>query len=290
MRLRTRRVAVLTVTAALLVAVAMVASGSAAQEAKQSLSSAGAADTTPFFTWSTTIGHGANVTISTHGNIIQYESPFGYEHLGVGSFSEGYVLCYTDPSGTPQNVYDMGGFEFGFGPSTNTTSPQVTVSRDTFDGVLNFHQRFNADLGADRFSITMRVTNNTRSTIKNILLRRQADLDTDTGGAMGWAGFLNWFARTEMDGVSAWNDEARADSFGEEFDAHSLVLGHRISSVPRDAQVTESILDPNCVPTEVAGSESGPVGPADYGASLAYDIGSLGGGAQRTIVIMYVED
>jgi hypothetical protein len=287
---RRARLTVLTVTATLFVAVAMVASGASAQEAKQSVSSAGAADTTPFFTWSTTIGHGANVTISTHGNIIQYESPFGYEHFGVGSLSEGYVLCYTDPSATPQNVYDLGGFEFGFGPSTNTTSPQVTVSRDTADGVLNFHQRFNADLGADRFSITMRVTNISRVTIHNILLRRQADIDTDTGGAMGWANFLNWFARSEMDGVMAWNDEARADSLGEEFEAHELVLGHRIASVTRDAQVTENILDPNCNPAEVAGSESGPVGPADYGASLAYNVGSLGPGAQRTIVIMYVED
>jgi hypothetical protein len=243
----------------------------------------------PFFTWSTTIGDGAIVTISDQGNIMRFESPFDYEHIGVGAFSEGYVLCYTPSAGEPVNAYDTGEFESGFDLAATTVSP-VTVSRKTSDGVLNFQQRFNADLGADRLSITMRVTNLTPSPVTDAALRRVVDFDIDTGGAMGWAAHENWFARSEADGVLAWNDEARADALGGSFEAHQMVLGHRISSLPRDAQVIGGFLEATCSPSEVAGSESAPVGPADYGASLAYDLGTVGPGVTKTVVIQYVQD
>src|SRR5262245_10452852 len=66
----------------------MWAGASAAE--KQSAGGISARSATTFFTFS----GNPKVSISNHGNIVQFEAPPGFEHIGIGAFSEGYVLCY----------------------------------------------------------------------------------------------------------------------------------------------------------------------------------------------------
>jgi hypothetical protein len=64
-----------------------------------------------------------------HGNIVQFESPDGYEHIGVGDYSEGYIACYTAPGTGSRQAVDTGGLDNGvFGAAVVGGS---SISRST---------------------------------------------------------------------------------------------------------------------------------------------------------------
>lgn len=214
------------------------------------------------------------VGITNHGNIVTFEAPPGFEHIGIGAVGEGYVLCYGSV-----NAYDVGGSESGFGTSSaSCKGSSCTITRKTSDGKLEFKQAIstgNADRSA-RFVMTIK--NLTKSSIPGLVVRRQADLDVDTGGSKGTGDFTNDFGASEREMVVAWNAINASGSQGNSVSLTPEGL------TPTFAKVTDSILESSCSPTNIAAN--GPV-RGDYGGTLEWRLGSLPGGASKTITAVY---
>ena len=251
----------------------------------QTIAQSAPANINTFFTWTSNIDGGTTVSISDHGNVVRYESPTGYDHIGVGALSEGYVLCYTNPfNGTNIDAFDTGSFESGFAFSTTSTSP-VAVDRNTTDGLIHLKQLFTFDGLRKSLGVEMRITNNTGSNINNVILRRQADLDVDTGGAKGWANFLNWFARSTRGGVWAWDDPSEAPAGAA---AHAMMMQHNSANPApvgtRLTKVTDDILDSSCNPPTKATPENS---TNDDGATIQYNLGTLPAHATKNFRLSY---
>jgi hypothetical protein len=127
----------------------------------------------------------------------------------------------------------------------------------------------------------MSLTNLTGGSITNVVLRRQADFDVDTGGVLGTGDFQNWFGASEFDTVFAWNPAN--DSFTE---GHAVVLTVK---TPKQgiAKVTGNILDDSCNPANIAAS--GPVF-GDYGVTMQHNLGVFSGGSTKTVSIRYTRN
>jgi hypothetical protein len=163
------------------------------------------------------------VSISQHGNLTRFEGPTGYDHIGVGAFSEGYILCYGS-----SRAYDTGSEEEGFLAGTfscNSAKTSCTVTRKTSDGRLELRQVIKKNATDRSTTIAMRLRNLTGSSISGVVLRRQADPDVDTGGSLGTGDFTNWFGSSERDSAFAWNPP---DKSGE---GHAVVISS-IGTVP----------------------------------------------------------
>jgi len=228
-------------------------------------------------------GDDTTVGVDGDGHIIQFESPAGYEHIGVGAFSEGYVLCYQPPGSSVVNAFDVapGSGGQGFGPSESIPGGNF-VTRSTVDGLVLLNQAFSFDPDTRSLTITMRVRNRSRVTLSNVVVRRQVDFDIDTGGASGWAGFSNNHANSTQDSVFAWNSPSRAPAGRE---AHQMELAHLLGSRDHLAKVTPGILDTDCSPNSIA--DDGPVIEQDRGDTLQYNIGAILPGQTATIRIRY---
>ena len=244
----------------------------------QTLSDVTTLDSGVFYTFP-----GAPITaISAHGNIVRFDGPVGFEHIGVGTVGEGYVVCYGSTT-----AYDVGSSESGFGPPTvaSCSGNNCTIVRKTTDNKIEFKQEFHksstAELGR-LMRVKMTVKNLTATNLTNVVLRRQADFDVDTGGSKGTGSFENWFASSETDSAFAWNSPT--DAIGE---SHALLLRH-ITKIPAAiktvSKVTENILDSSCSPANIAGS--GPV-HGDYGATLQYNIGTIQGNKSAVGMVEY---
>lgn len=219
------------------------------------------------------------LAISRDGNLVRLEGPTGYEHIGNGEFSEGYVLCY----GTTR-VFDLGDDESGFGPSTVGCSGRTcTVTRNTLDGKLQLKQVITKTADPERsLNVEMTITNKTGSSLTGVVLRRQVDFDVDTGGPLGTGDFTNWFGASERESAFAWN--ASNDHASED---HALVLRY-YNKLPeaarRLAKVTSAILDDSCNPVNIAAN--GPV-QGDYGVTLQYNVGTLTAGKATVLSAQY---
>jgi hypothetical protein len=245
----------------------------ASADQQQSMEGAAAESSTTFYTFPDT----PFLAISSHGNVTRYEGPTGYEHIGIGSFSEGYVLCYG-----PSRAFDTSASESGFAAGqANCTSNKCTITRNTSDGILQLRQVITKNASSDRsFSVAMTVRNLTGASVASVIVRRQVDLDVDTGGALGTAGIINWFGSSERDSVYAWNHLNK--SAREE---HAVILSSRTPlTIPSLAKVTAAILDSSCSPDNIAAA--GPV-EGDYGATIQYNLGTLAGGGSKTVTVQY---
>jgi hypothetical protein len=245
------------------------------------------ASLTPFQTFSANNDRGTRVVVSTHGNVIEFNSPntagADYEHIAAGATMEGYRICYTTPGNVFHDTYDLaGGGETGFGAATNLTGP-VRVNRATSDGVLQLNQTFTFNGQGKALTIKMVVKNNSAASVSNIVLQRVVDFDVDAAGPSGWSTFFqSWHATTSQDGIFAWSDP---DGVPAGKEAHGLVLRHLTQSggVSHNA----AIYDFSC------NSASAPLATpvyGDYADSLVYFIPNLAAGASKTINIQYVRD
>jgi hypothetical protein len=235
------------------------------------------------------------------GNVVQLESPAGFEHLQVGPVREGYILCYSGPGG-PTLAYDVNDQAAGFGPpgfsqiSGPGTVP-IEVFRTSADGALQFHQRFSGnsfvgagggllDLNRDGIScntleecgnctnrsvhVLMEVTNASASPITGLVLVRVADIDVDGQPS------ANHFIRT-ADSVQAWRDTSEAAN------AHGVLMQGIFGAAPLEALVQTAersgVID--CAADSVATPTFG-----DFAGKLRWDLGSLAPG-QTTQVRMH---
>ena len=210
------------------------------------------------------------VAVSDHGNVLRFEGPTGYDHVGVGELSEGYVLCYGS-----RRAWDTGQSESGFGPAVrNCSGNTCTVTRNTSDGWFRLRQVISKVDVERSLSIEMTLTKIGGPVQSGVILRRQVDLDVDTGGSLGSGDFDNWFGASERESVWAWNAANNTANEG-----HAVMLRQiirRPGNVPYFAKVTEAILDNSCSPENIA--DDGPV-RGDYGATIQYNVGTLRQGA-----------
>lgn len=218
------------------------------------------------------------VWLSRHGNLTRFEGPAGYDHIGGGTVGEGYVLCYNS-----RVAYDVGYIESGFNASTPSCSGSTcTVTRTTTDGQFRLRQVISKVSTERAVTIEMTLTKLGQTTANNVILRRQVDFDVDASGSLGSGNFTSWFGATERESVFAWNPANYTSNEG-----HMVMLRQlqRVPSyVPYTAKVTYSILDTSCSPSNAAAW--GPV-EGDYGATIQYNVGSMGQGAVFTGVLQY---
>jgi hypothetical protein len=139
-----------------------------------------------------------------------------YEHLGVGEPDEGYAIFYQVGT-TAHTAYDL------FTPILNITrgAPQVVrndalelvklSASTTADGLIAIRQSFTWSTNTTRVDIKMQFTNIAKVDLTDILIKRYADIDVDTGGTKGWAGFQNHW-RKNRDSVMAYNNPSEAPS------------------------------------------------------------------------------
>lgn len=235
-------------------------------------------------TFSTATGRGTRIVVSVGGNITAFTSPnqagAQYEHIGVGSIGEGYVLCYTGAPAT----FDLGESSAGFAAPTTTAT---AITRNTLDGRASLTQKFSLTPGGTAspttFNVTMTVKNRTGAPMTNVILRRQVDFDIDTGGAQGWAGFLSNHSRTKAT-VGAFHDPVEAPAGRE---AHGIMMMLQSPGGTWDTRVTANILDSSCNPP-AAPLAANFVSRGDYGDTMIFNLGTIGAGASKSSSLRYM--
>jgi hypothetical protein len=133
---------------------------------------------------------------SAEAGIASVEPEGIYEHLAIGVLEEGYTLAYK--LGGVDNVkYDVYASTSGIilvGNEICRDDSQevvkVTESK-TDDDLIKIRQTFIASKNTTRVIIRMEITNCSRESrdLEDLLIKRYADIDVDTGGSAGWASF-----------------------------------------------------------------------------------------------------
>jgi hypothetical protein len=145
------------------------------------------------------------VRITSRGNLVGLESPFGFEHIANGRGTrEGYVVAYDDPAtGGLRVLHDVNDswsrtlgsrdlVPYSFrGPATGTTFPinalvTATVVVDTADGVLRLTHQFEWRAGYGRVKVTTTVANRLAGYISLRSFKRVADMDVDAAAMNDW--------------------------------------------------------------------------------------------------------
>jgi hypothetical protein len=157
----------------------------------------------------------------TEAGLASVEPEGTYEHLAIGVLEEGYTLAYVTPGPVDNVKYDVYGSSNGIvcGAShvcrdDQTEFVKTTESR-TDDDLLAIRQTFVVSTNETRVVIRMEVTNcRTRESVDltDFLIKRYADIDVDTGGSAGWAGFAGRWDKNR-DSVFTYNLDEDAREF-----------------------------------------------------------------------------
>jgi hypothetical protein len=164
-----------------------------------------------------------------------------YEHLAIGVLQEGYTLAYVTPGGVDNVKFDV--YESSNGiicvenhicRDDEAEFVKETVSR-TDDDLLAIRQTFIISKNETRVRIRMEVTNcRDRESVdlRDLIVKRYADIDVDTGGTAGWAGFAARWDKNR-DSVFTYNiDEDAADA--DRRRAHVVNMVAAPSDLPLD--------------------------------------------------------
>lgn len=212
------------------------------------------------------------VTISNHGNVIQFESPIGFEHIANGGIQEGYVLCN---GGT--NRFDLGSAEAGFAAPSVASCPTgttCTVTRNTSDGLMQLKQEFTFVGAEKRLRIKHTVKNLSGGPLFSVVLRRQADFDIEQNVT---GTFVNNHAATEREAVFAWNDAADSGSV-----SHGMILRNTAPTATHQAKVNN--FESSCSPADSA--EAAPVN-GDFTDTLEFNLGTINSLASKSVTVDY---
>jgi hypothetical protein len=157
----------------------------------------------------------------TEAGLTSLEPEGSYEHFAVGSLQEGFTLAYRTPPGAADNIkYDVYESTSGIVCSArhvcrddDAEFVKVTEGR-TDDWHVFVRQTFTIPKNETRVEIKMEITNCRRPRsvdLTDVLVKRYADIDVDTGGSAGWASFSAWWDKNR-DSVFTYNldDDAQA--------------------------------------------------------------------------------
>jgi hypothetical protein len=119
--------------------------------------------------------------VTVNGNITQFQSPSGHEHLAVGAISEGYGICDGTTGAVPYFDWaDSGDSGNWQAPVTlAVTATSVKIKRTTTDGVWTLIQTISINKPAASAYITMALKNNSAVPRLATLVRFA---DVDAGG------------------------------------------------------------------------------------------------------------
>jgi hypothetical protein len=140
-----------------------------------------------------TSGSGATLfaTCETvNGNVVQFTSPSGIEHIRIGTYEEGYGLCDSTNISNPLRYFDWAGGGdsagkgagfIGWNTALKVSSSPLTISRTTADGQLTLKQVFTRTNSSYTMRIAMTVVNH--GAAKSIALSRLVDIDANNNTA-----------------------------------------------------------------------------------------------------------
>jgi hypothetical protein len=167
--------------------------------------------------------NGRHISITSHGNLINLETPFGFEHIKSSTRArEGYVISYTNPStGQERVIFDVHDVYSSVlarrdfvpvsfsGPATGTVfhvnSPvSATAIVDTADGLLRLTQRIDWLAGLGGVTIRSTVANRVSVPVRVNFVKRHVDLNPDGGGSYGTNQYSNWERVSGGVDVYAW--------------------------------------------------------------------------------------
>jgi hypothetical protein len=130
------------------------------------------------------------------GAALRSREPEGeYEHLAIGVLWEGYTLAYFTAPGVDNVKWDV--FEDFSGiicdggtVIQNNVAEMVKLTEShTDDNILKVRQAFIISKNGTRIVIRMDLANISRTDVTDLVIKRYADIDVDTGGSAGWANF-----------------------------------------------------------------------------------------------------
>ena len=252
----------------------------------------------------------AEIGVNGQGNIIEFESPLTYDHIGVGALSEGYVVAWDSVFGGQIVIHDVNGFNnangFGWGAAAFVPGGNFSV-RYSHDGSVKLTQTFTPDCDQRKLVVEHEVQNCTGGfdaicsgggvQLNNVCLARQVDFDVDTGDGQGGnrlitfgggANFINNHAASQ-DAYIAWND--KGDGQAGNFEAHSMhlsILNPQRGPVFSVAKVTNNILDVTCPANDVAFAN--PRLGFDDGGRIEATTDDIAPGEAVTLLLEYKRD
>ncbi len=135
-----------------------------------------------------------------------------YEHLAIGVLEEGYTLAYKigNTDHVKYDVYEKtdGIICVGHKICRNDTDELVKMTESrTDDGLIIIRQFFTVSKNETRIVVRMEVTNcgeEKSIDLDDLLIKRYADIDIDTGGSAGWANFSAYWDKNR-DSVFTYN-------------------------------------------------------------------------------------
>ena len=162
--------------------------------------------------------NGRQISVSSFGNLVSLETPFGFEHINRSSRArEGYVISYINPFTSQQRVlYDVHDLYSAVlarrdfvpvsftGPANGTpfsvTTPIIIFAVvDTADGLLRLTNRIEWVAGSGEVTIRTTVTNRVSVPVAVRFVKRHVDLNPDGSGAFGGNLYSDW---VRLPGVS----------------------------------------------------------------------------------------
>ena len=223
--------------------------------------------------------------ISSHGNLVRFESPAGYHQIDpVGVFRDGYAVCSNrvgDPNAT-NHAFDAGGAEAGWGalvvaqPNGANTFP-LSITRTTADGAFKLKQSFARDAAEHDITITMVLTNQAGVTRENVRLSRYFDNDVTNNSPA---------SRMSRGSDSVWGwAEGR---FGLILTAVTFATAQS-TVVETLANFNPSIAGPQTARGCVGMAVATPVGPpaTAYVGRNTYSLATMNSGVSKTVKFLY---
>lgn len=125
--------------------------------------------------------------VTVNGNITEFQSPAGAEHIRVGTIGDGYALCdFTAGQVGYHDYADYGDTDTGPGWAAPVLLSQsatvVKIARTTADGRWTLTQTFTQSAADASVKVAMAITNNTAIS-RTIWLTRFTDIDADNTAA-----------------------------------------------------------------------------------------------------------
>jgi hypothetical protein len=161
--------------------------------------------------------------VTQNGNIVEFKSPAGIEHIREGGFNEGYGIC--DFNNLNRYFDWADGGDSGNWQAPVRTQPNgantlpLKLVRNTIDGIFTLTQTFAQIPGEQVVKVTMTLKNNT-AVSRDYALVRYADVDANNANG---GNFVNTF---DFDHKSAWGYNPGFNLYGLMLTTVPTTLGH----------------------------------------------------------------
>jgi hypothetical protein len=213
-----------------------------------------------------------NFCTTSNGNVVQFTSPGGFEHIREGAIQEGYGIC---DGGTGISYFDYaGGGDSGNWNAAVITQPHgpntfpLKITRSTSDGAFSLTQKFARNTSERIVTITMSLKNSS-GVNTTITFLRYADINANNaaGGT-----FNNEF------------DYGIGSAWGYNTGQYGLMLSIVPTSVSHDSSVQKIRAGP--VPCNPFANEAATPFFGNGSAVVLFDF-PLVSGATRTLGVKY---